>query len=125
MIRWFKRKKKKDQGEVRKDIRETDIEQEEGPQDEEVLVDETGVEIRTPGPGAEEEPESETLPPEAAEEEETRAEEETWAEEEEDTWEEEEEDQESGVQEESAPKRGFFRRLRQRLKERGRNSSAG
>ena len=104
MIRWFKRKKKKDQGEVRKDIRETDIEQEEGPQDEEVLVDETGVEIRTPGPGAEEEPESETLPPEAAEEEEA------W-EEEDESWPEEE-----GAGEESAPKRGFFRRLRQRLK---------
>ena len=55
MIRWFKRKKKKDQGEVQKDIRETDIEQEEEPQDEEVLVDETGVEIRTPGAGAAEE----------------------------------------------------------------------
>ncbi|MGO9373793.1 MAG: signal recognition particle-docking protein FtsY [Syntrophobacteraceae bacterium] len=105
MIRWFKRKKKKDQGEVQNDIREN-IEQKEELQDEEVLVDETGVEIRTPGAGAAEEPEpeSETLPPEAAEEEET------W-EEEDETWPEEE-----GAGEESAPKRGFFRRLRQRLK---------
>ena len=54
-------------------------------------------------------PEPEALAPEAT------GEEETWAEEE-DTWEEEEEAQEGGAQEEGAPKRGFFRRLRQRLK---------
>ena len=123
MIRWFKRKKKKDQGEVRKDIRETDIEQEEGPQDEEVLVDETGVEIRTPGPGAEEEPESETLPPEAAEEEE--GEEETWEEEDEDTWAEEEEDQEMVFRRKVLRKGVFSGACASGSKERGRNSSAG
>jgi fused signal recognition particle receptor len=104
MIRWFKRKKKKDPGEAQKDIRETDIEQEEEPQDEEVLFEETGVQVRTPGPGGAEEPEPETPAPEAAEEEAA------W-EEDDETWPEEE-----GAQEESAPKRGFFRRLRQRLK---------
>ncbi|MGA2228745.1 MAG: signal recognition particle-docking protein FtsY [Syntrophobacteraceae bacterium] len=100
MIRWFKRKKKKDSGEVQNDIREKDIEQEEELQDEEVLFEEALV----LGPESTEEPEPETLAPETAEEEEP------W-EEEEETWEEEE-----AAQEEGAPKRGFFRRLRQRLK---------
>ena len=75
MIRWFKRKKKKDKGEVQKDIRETDIELEEDLQDEEVPFEESGA----PGSEAAEEPEPETLVPEAAEEEETREEEEAWA----------------------------------------------
>ena len=109
MIRWFKRKKKKDKGEVQKDIRETDIEQEEDLQDEEVPFEESGAPGSEAAEEPEPEPEPEALAPEATEEEET------WAEEE-DTWEEEEEAQEGGAQEEGAPKRGFFRRLRQRLK---------
>ena len=108
MIRWFKRKKKKDSGEVQKEIRETDIEQEEELQDEEVLFEEALTPALAHEPGAAEEPEPETLAPETAEEEEP------W-EEEEETWDEEEGAQES-AQEEGPPKRGFFRRLRQRLK---------
>ena len=104
MIRWFKRKKKKDPGEAQKEIREKDIEQEEELQDEEVLFEDALTPALAPEPGAAEEPEPETLAPETAEEEEP------W-EEEEETWEEEE-----AAQEEGAPKRGFFRRLRQRLK---------
>jgi fused signal recognition particle receptor len=112
MIRWFKRKKKKDKGEAQKDIRETDIEQEEELQDEEAVLEEA----RAPEPEAAEEPEPETLATEAAEEGETWPEEETW-EEEEETWEEEEAGaQEESAHEEGVPRRGFFRRLRQRLK---------
>lgn len=108
MIRWFKRKKKKDPGEVQKEIRETDMEQEEELQDEEALFEEALTPALTPEPGAAEEPEPETSAAEAAEEEDA------W-EEEEEAWDEEEGAQES-AQEEGPPKRGFFRRLRQRLK---------
>ncbi len=111
MIRWFKRKKKKAPGEVQKDIRETDIEQEEEPQDEDVLFGESLTPALAPEPGATEDLEPETLAPEAAEDEETR-------EEEEEVWEEEEGavEEEEGAQAKGVPKRGFFRRLRQRLK---------
>ncbi|MGA2401068.1 MAG: signal recognition particle-docking protein FtsY [Syntrophobacteraceae bacterium] len=108
MIRWFKRKKKKDSGEVRGDILETEAGEKEEPLEHDIAVGEGQVTAEGAGPDASEEPEAdgggktedggpETLVPAGAEEEEIL----------------EEEDEAS---EEGVPKRGFFRRLRQRLK---------
>jgi fused signal recognition particle receptor len=102
MIRWFKRKKKEDQGPVPEDTgKKQDREEQEFPEEEPAFED-TGV----PAAGAEAEPEYETAPEPAPSE---------WTEEEE-APEEEEEDEEEEGQEKDVPKTGFFKRLRQRLK---------
>jgi fused signal recognition particle receptor len=97
MIKWFKRKKKKDGGEEGENIREARIEEE---MEEEERPAETLTSEEAPEPEAEDELEPEKSFPAFSEEE---IPDEEWA--------------EAGeVPEEGVPKRGFFRRLRQRLK---------
>ncbi len=98
MVRWFKRKKKKDPGQEWENVGET------GSREEEIEEEKTPAgDILTPveAPEAEAGEELETETFDSAGEEEIR---------------EEEEVDEEEAPEESVPKRGFFRRLRQRLK---------
>jgi fused signal recognition particle receptor len=107
MIVWFKRKKKRHHEEERHDIHENETGEIEGPEeDEESLEDLNKVQDESAWPEAEEELEAETeSEPEMLADADV---DEAWEEEEEGAWE---------VPEEGVPKkRGFFRRLRQRLK---------
>jgi len=100
MIKWFKRRKEKDRGEEGEKIPEAEIGGEEQFEDEETPAAETLIPDEARGEEAEDEVEPETFSP-ALPEEEMSDEDEAEA------WE---------VPEEGVPKKGFFRRLRKRLK---------
>ena len=63
MIRWFKRKKKKDRGQERENLRETGTVEKEEPEEEEVSTGETRVPEEAAGAQTVEEPEPETFAP--------------------------------------------------------------
>ena len=96
MIRWFKRKKKKDRGQERENLPETETGEEEEPE-EEIFSGEPLVPEEAAGAQTMEGPEPETTSSAFTFEDETM----------------EEEDE---APEEGVPKGGFFRRLRRRLK---------
>ncbi len=99
MIRWFKRKKKEDQGAAPEDTRENQAMEKEGPPEEETPFEETQV----PAEEFEPAPENVAVPETGPRD---------WTSEE-DILEDEEEDE---IPDQDVPKTGFFRRLRQRLK---------
>ena len=99
MIRWFRRKKKEDRGKAPEDTgEERNREEEEPAAEEETPIEETLVPDAVLEPASEIEAEPEMSLPDTADEE--------------DTLEEDEEE----IQGNDVPKRGFFKRLRQRLK---------
>jgi fused signal recognition particle receptor len=98
MIRWFKRKKKEDQGAAPEDIREKETGAKEEQPEDETPAEQVPAAVEGPEPEPEEELEPDT-------------EQSGWDAEEDTLEEDEDETLENGV-----PKTGFFRRLRQRLK---------
>jgi fused signal recognition particle receptor len=102
MIRWFKRKKKKDREQQRENLWGTETGEKEEPEEEEVSPG--GTRVPEEAAAAQTVKEPETMPSAMAGEEETLEEEDEAPEEEDE------------VSEEGLPKGGFFRRLRRRLK---------